>query len=89
MDVRTWTADAIEEGGTPKWAVGMIVKLTAEAILAGFLAYCLMRFLVWWIDVQVLRDYLMTSTDEAVLLPLLPAAFKVVHCKFTEPLFGG
>jgi hypothetical protein len=88
MGLRDWTAEAINEGNTPFWAAGLLIKLTVELMISGLIGYGLARLIIWRFEVDVLEMHLGTATTEAIWITVSIGLFRIIYCNFTKPLLA-
>lgn len=87
MQVRAWTARAIEEKGTVSWFIGMTVKSSMEILFALVFGLATALFVVRLFPIRALQGYLGTATQPTIWLMTSAGLFwKLTFCKYTEPL---
>lgn len=87
MGLRTWTAEAIQNGGTVWWFVGLSIKLLFEAGVALFFGVIAAGVVVLLFPTEAISNYTEVSGFRAIWLAFSAALFwKFTLCKFTSPL---
>ena len=85
MGVRQWTVDAIKNGGTLRWAAGILIKGIAEIAIALALGWLLTQLVVLLFPIGAIRDVLGPNTENGVWLFLFLGIAKMYTiCTFTS-----
>jgi hypothetical protein len=87
MKLREWVTDAIREGGTIKWTIGLLIKLIFEGVAAICLGFLLAKIVLTIFPASQVRLYLKVKTFSAVWATCTVSLFwKFTLCTYTQSL---
>lgn len=83
MGLRNWTSRAINEGSTPIFAIGILIKIIVELGIAAAIAWGLTELVYQQISAEVLESYFGAASRDLIWLVLTGGVgWAVTRCRY-------